>query len=239
MSTRRRASYETNHFLGASAKFIRSTLAEAFRADAVAADAGYLLQAPDLGLSAGLSMLNLGSNLRYRDDGESDPLPVTFRGGAAYEPKWVGDLSFPPGQRLIVAADVEYLYHERIPRGNLGLEYAIYERQCLRLGYQIDPDVLGLTFGFGAAWRDLRFDYAWSAASEFTDSHRFNVTYRFGKVSRGRREARRRVDIEDLPGRDEIRGGIDEAVPRSMERSGERPRREPEEPRPRLPGWIY
>ncbi|HVE14999.1 MAG TPA: PorV/PorQ family protein [Elusimicrobiota bacterium] len=231
-----RESYPTDHFLGANVKFIRSTLAQSYSATAVAADAGYFAKVPDLGLAGGLSLSNMGTHMRYTDGGIADPLPLTARLGLSYAPRFLEDLRNPPGQKLVFAGDAQYLYYEHLARGYVGLEYTVYGQECLRLGYQLNNDVGGVTFGFGVGWQRFQFDYAWTASSEFTDTHRFSVSYRFGGVSRRAREAHHRPRIEDFPESGPDRQTLEQAVPQTMDAP---PRRPSPEGRPLSPGWIY
>ena len=60
-------------------------------------------------------------------------------------------LETPPSQSVLFSLDGDYLYYERTPHANIGVEYSAMRMYHLRLGYQIHRDVAGLTFGFGLA----------------------------------------------------------------------------------------
>lgn len=227
------SSYDIQHFLGVSGKYVRSTLAETYSASALAADMGYLVRSPETGLSFGASLLNLGQKMRFIDEG--DPLPLAMRAGFG----WILPLdrmSVPPAQALTFALDGDWLAHERQWHANLGAEYSAMRLFALRLGYQFNRDVVGITAGFGVSFAGFALDYAWAVSDALTDTHRFNFTYRFGRVTRMKREEPRRPFIESVPEGQDLKG---------ME--GERPQSfdPPRRPRPAgrpgggAPGWIY
>ncbi|MFH1724143.1 MAG: PorV/PorQ family protein [Elusimicrobiota bacterium] len=224
-----------HHFLGVSGKLVRSTLAQTYSATAFASDIGYFLDVPDVGVTAGASVLNLGSDMRFIEEG--DPLPLTVRGGFAYRPALPGAVTLGESRALLLAADGEYLTFERQWYVNLGMEYSVLQQHALRLGYRLNRDVVGLTIGFGASWRGIGIDYAWGMTETFSDTHRIGFTYRFGWVSARQRESRRRPFIESMPEREELED-IEEEVPRTLE-PARRPRRRVPEKRRTAPGWIY
>lgn len=225
-------SYGINHFLGVAGKYVRSTLVERYSAHAVTADAGYLLQAPEAGVSAGLSALNVGGNLRY--DQEADPLPTLMRGGLAYQ--W----GVPGLHAWTAAADAEYLLREKDWRVNAGAEYFIQRSYGLRLGYRFLRDSVGLTAGIGFRWRSrILFDYAIALGRSLSDSHRVTVSYRFGSVAPAARGRARRPFIQTAPERAPVEN-IEERVPVEDPAPRPRPRPLPRDERPAgLPGWIY
>ena len=224
-----------HHYLGFSAKWIRSTLADQFSASTFAGDVGYFLRVPEWRLTGGVSILNLGGEMTFIDEG--DPLPVTLRAGFAYDPilpdRWISRRD----QALLVAVDVEYLSREEQYFANLGLEYSFLRRHALRVGYRFKQDTVGLTFGFGTAWRGIEIDYAWALASDLGNAHRFAFTYRFGRVTSAKREKKKRPFIERMPDREELRG-IEERRPVPVDPPKRRPRRQPRRERI-APGWIY
>jgi hypothetical protein len=223
-------SWGINHFLGVSGKYVRSTLVERFTAQAVTADAGYLVQVPEAGLSAGVAVLNAGGELRY--DQESDPLPTLMRAGGAYQ--W----GTPGLHAWTAAADAEYLLQDKAWRANMGVEYFLQRSYGLRLGYQFFRDTVGLTAGVGLRWRSrVLFDYAFALGRSLSDMHRFTVSYRFGGVAPATRSRARRPFIQTAPERTPIEG-IEERVPAAE--PPPRPRPLPRDERPSgVPGWIY
>lgn len=230
----RKQEYVIDHFIGVSGKFIRSTLAERYSASSYAADLGYLGRVQDAGVSVGLAILNVGSRMRFIDHG--DPLPMSFRGGVSFRPLLAELAVLPQEQSLLFSADGEYFLYERQWHVSLGMEYVLMRSYALRLGYQLHRDLAGMTVGFGGAWRNFRVDYGWAFNEDFSDTHRFSVTYRFGKVPAYKREFKRRPFIESMPEREDLQG-LEEEVPRDLA-PPRRPRRTV--PQDRLPpGWIY
>jgi hypothetical protein len=101
----RDSSYEINHYMGVAGKFVRSTLAGGYGAQAWAGDAGYLVHCPELGASAGFSAQNMGSKMKFVE--QSDPLPMTMRGGFAYQ------FSVASIHSFTAAADADYRLYEK------------------------------------------------------------------------------------------------------------------------------
>jgi len=220
-------------YVGVAGKYIRSTLAEQYSASAYAADAGYFVESPELGLGVGLALQNFGTKMTFISEG--DPLPMTFRGGLSYLLP-LDMLETPPSQALLFAGDGDYLYDERQWHANVGLEYSAMRSYFLRLGYQIHRDLAGITFGFGLIWRGLSFDYAWAFNESFGDFHRFGVTWRFGKVPVRTREAPQRPFIENMPERMEMEE-LEKKTPQSLD-DNPRPRRVPSDSGA-ASDWIY
>lgn len=225
----REASYGVNHFLGISGKFLRSTLVEQYSDSTLSVDAGYLAHSPEAGLSLGASILNLTGKLRYID--EADPLPTTMRGGLAYQG------GVPSLHTFTLAADAEYLLHERQWLADAGFEYFWVKTYGFRAGYQFLRDAMGLTLGFGVRWRSrILLDYAWVMGNGLNDSHRFTVSYRFGGVTPAARARQRRPYIETIPEKEKLRD-ISERAP--VPEPAPRPRASPRERSGGVPGWIY
>lgn len=222
-------SLHLDHYVGAGGKYLRSTLVDSYHAQTMTGDLGYLLHAPDIGWSAGVSGLNLGGKLKFRE--LADPLPTTVRAGAA----WQGGV---PGQHFVIAAlDGDYLTHERELHVNAGMEYFWERSYGGRIGYQFNREDSGLTLGFGIRWRGrMLFDYGWALGNELNAAHRITLTYRFGGVPPSQRARQRRPYIESVPERERLRG-IEDRQP--VEDSFRRPRPVPRERSRGVPGWIY
>ncbi|MBI5629405.1 MAG: PorV/PorQ family protein [Elusimicrobia bacterium] len=223
------AHYGINHYLGASGKFIRSTLVEQYHASAMSADAGYLAHSPEAGASFGLSVLNLGGQLKYIE--LADPLPTTLRSGVALQQSYAGS------HGVTWAADSEYLTHERQWRADAGVEYIWLKTYAARLGYQFLRDNGGLTMGLGLRWRGRIFvDYAWSMGGDLGGTHRFTFTYRFGAAAPVQRSKPRRQRVWQ-PARPRLQE-LDDKVPEPLD-SPPAPRPAPREQSLGIPGWIY
>ncbi|MFA6318093.1 MAG: PorV/PorQ family protein [Elusimicrobiota bacterium] len=223
--------YNINHFLGVAAKLIHSSLAERYSATAAAADAGYLAQCPDLGVSLGFSAVNLGNKLRYVE--ANDPLPAAARMGVSYlyKPK--------PTHEVLLAADGDFLFNDRLWHTALGMEYFWNKMFGFRLGWQFNRQTLGLTAGLGVAWRKrFTFDYAWAAGAS-GNSHRITFGYRFGGIVQSSRGRTRRPFVEISPGQESMPANA-EVVP-IEEKPRKKPRpAPPQDVRPSgVPGWIY
>jgi hypothetical protein len=215
-----------DHYAGLSGKILRSTLVEQYSAAAATVDAGYLAKSTDLGASFGASLLNIGGKLKYLE--VSDPLPTIARLGFAY------DLRLPAAQNMILASDAEYLLKEKRAHVNAGLEYFWQRNYGLRLGYQFLRDTLGLTAGFSLKWREkFVFDYAWAMGSSLNNSHRFTVSYRFGRIPGARPKAAAPAQ--------EITPSIENGEPQKIEDSPQETPGQvlPSRPSPDSPDWIY
>ncbi len=219
-----------DHFLGVSGEYLRSTLAESYHATAYAANIGYLVRAPDQGISVGLAALNLGGKLRYVD--QADPLPAATRLGVS----WQGGPN--PDQSVIAAADGEYVLDERVWHANAGVEYFWQRRYGLRVGYQFNRgDQGGLTMGVGLRWRGrILFDYAWDLGDLLANAHRVTLSYRFGGVPPSVRGRQRQPFIEAAPEHEEL-PDLNQQRPDVQEY--QRPRPVPRERPQGVPGWIY
>ena len=220
-------SYGVNHYVGASAKYVRSSLAGGYSAQAAAADLGYLAHSSERGLSLGASLLNIGTKMKFVSVG--DPLPLTARGGVAYQ------FRIPAGNSLIVAVDGEYHVYEKQILAEAGAEYFLLKSYGLRLGYQFLRDSVGLTVGFGLRWRGrVLIDYAWGMSNTLGDTQRISLTYRFAGVPasiRGRQRQQRLLDT--TPG--EAEPSREQSSPIEIPPNKAAPSVRPEG----LPGWIY
>ena len=223
------ATYQVDHFVGVSGKYVRSTILT-YSASAFAADFGYLVNSPESGWSFGASALNFGRKIRYVD--EDEPLPSTLRGGFA----WRGGT--PAEHSVLASLDGDYLLIEEQWHANAGLEYFWEKLYGARLGYQFHRDEAGLTMGLGLRWQGrLMLDYAWALGQVLSSSHRVTMTYRFGGASKAQRARERRPFIESVPERVQPRD-IEQRRPRVVEPPA-RPREVPRERVQGVPGWIY
>jgi len=227
----KQGAYGINHFAGVSGKFVQSTLVEEYSAHAFAADVGYLANSPEAGLSLGLSALNLGGALKYIDT--ADPLPSTLRGGLAWQTN-------SPAHAFLIAADGEWLTHEKQWHANAGLEYFWFKSAGLRLGYQFHRDSGGLTVGLGLRWKSrILIDYAWAMNEDLNDAHRVTLTWRFGPVEPGSRGGGRPF-IETSPERAPLRDLYEQRPEVEAPLAPERPfKRSPQQQEEGVPGWIY
>lgn len=231
----KREDVTVHHYMGLGAKWIRSTLAEQYSASTFAADFGYFVRVPEWRTTAGFALKNLGGDLTFVESG--DPLPLTLAGGFAFDPSLPDSFLTRRDTALLFAVDGEYLSREKQWQADLGVEYSLLRRHALRLGYRLNQDTVGLTFGFGTAWNGIEIDYAWGLTSALSDTHRFSFTYRFGRVAAQKREMKQRPFIERMPDRDELKD-IEEQTPVPVDPPKRRPRRQPRR-QGVAPGWIY
>jgi len=170
---------------GVSLKLVRVDLAPADktqdraagRGTTFAADIGGLYKLPSLKSSVGLTIQNLGPNIAYIDQDQSDPLGRNVKLGVAVTP-FETEL-----YRVLLAADVN---KSLLPSGawieNGGGEFEFNRILSLRAGYIYDPrgTVKDLTYGLGLNYHGIRIDYASVPQSEFLSRvNRFSASYHF------------------------------------------------------------
>jgi hypothetical protein len=170
---------------GVALKLVRVDLAPADktqdraagRGTTFAADIGGLYKVPRLKTSVGLVLQNLGPNIAYIDQDQSDPLGRNAKLGFAVTP-------FETEMyRVLLAADVN---RSLLPHGafieDAGGEFEFNRLLALRVGYIYDPrgTVKDLTYGLGLNYRGIRIDYASVPQSEFLNRvNRFSASYHF------------------------------------------------------------
>jgi len=145
-----------------------------------AADFGGLFKMPKWKSSFGVTLNNIGHDIAYIDDDESDPLGRNVRIGAAYSPIETDIHS------VIVSADAtRFLLSGRtlaIDVWGVGGEYTFNRLISFRGGYYSDPvgTIESYTLGFGLVYKGLAFDYANVPQSEFLERvSRYSIGYRF------------------------------------------------------------
>src|SRR6266550_48746 len=170
---------------GVALKLVRVDLAPADktqdraagRGTTFAADIGGLYRIPRLKSSLGLAIQNVGPNIAYIDQDQSDPLGRNVKLGVAVTPLETETY------RVLVAADVN---RSLLSHGawieNAGGEFEFNRLLALRAGYIYDPrgTVKDLTYGLGLIYRGIRIDYASVPQSEFLSRvNRFSASYHF------------------------------------------------------------
>ncbi|MFI5363540.1 MAG: PorV/PorQ family protein [Elusimicrobiota bacterium] len=160
--------------LGAEIKYIRESIAGIAGAGA-AFDLGALYAAPSLpGLALGLSLQNAGPTVKY--EGETQNLPLTLRGGAAYAFE-------AAGQKCAASFDV---VKERSsgPSVALGLETVLAAAVPIRLGLATNASAgPGLTTGVGYVHDGFSFDYAFVPFGDLGSVNRLSLTFRWGNAA--------------------------------------------------------
>lgn len=148
------------------------------------------------GLDFGATLQNIGPNVTYVDQSQSDPLPMTFRLGAAFRA-----LDDPISKLTVSAemskilADENHLF-QRFVSGwqhmdetilSVGAEYTYLQLLSLRGGFFADQagGVVGPSFGVGVEYKfDDRYrltaDFGMIVAGELTDYNKiFSVGFEF------------------------------------------------------------
>jgi hypothetical protein len=174
--------------LGMSGRYIEESIAT-YHASAYAVDLGVLKRFSGSPFSLGAAITNLGTQLRFIDQGY--PLPLTVSLGAAYgmTPK------FPSAISLQVD-----MPRDQSPIVRLGFEYGGFGPLALRMGYRqlagdqrsaIVGNQLGQTYsgisafygffmGVGLRTKWGNFDYALQPQGDLGTENRFSFTARFG-----------------------------------------------------------
>ncbi len=170
------------HYLGASAKYIKSTLpddpmlsAGDVNAEGVAFDVGYQGYAPEYGFGLGVSLLNMGPDITYIDAKEK--LPLTLRAGIAF------DLIHLDKFSLNLAGDYIRYINEKDNRAHVGAEAWIIDILAARAGYRfLEDDKNNITLGFGIRLLGFEVDYGFMLDPLFGgDVNQISITYTFQK----------------------------------------------------------
>lgn len=173
---------------GATGKFYRFELAQEARASGFAGDAGVQWRSPLKGLSLGAALQNAGSGVRYEAD--SDPLPLTARGGASFAwesaPAKPGTdpeaLTARTGMRVLASAEAVKARDERTT-GALGAELAMdfgpSTSIALRGGWRLNSDANRLTVGIGMREGRFTLDYAMAEKRTLGQTHYAGLGVRF------------------------------------------------------------
>jgi hypothetical protein len=177
--------------LGATAKLIAEKIADA-TASAYAADLG-LLYKPTSKLNLGAVLANMGSDIKFVNEGDS--LPLAGRLGATYKltPSW--DIS------------TEGVYRKTgLASGSLGVEWRYGEYFSFRGGYNTAHikelgGASGATAGLGIFFWGQEFSYAWVPLGDLGVTHYFSVVFRLStspREEKPRLKASADNDFEDI-----------------------------------------
>lgn len=173
---------------GANAKLIRQRIKNS-AANAVAADFGVMYAFADSPFKFGASLANLGTKIKFEDEGY--PLPLVIRLG--FSADFMGKVP------LLACAEMDFPNDSKgVLR--LGLEYGGFENLALRAGYKTvssdDRDAVlgtnlggggssgvsnlyGFFMGVGFKFKSASLDYALLPYGELGNSHRFSVGMKF------------------------------------------------------------
>jgi hypothetical protein len=164
--------------LGAAVKFIERKI-DQDHASSYALDFGGVTRIPGKPLQLGASILNVGPGVRFID--QTDPLPLTFALGAAYE----------PSRSFTLRADIKHEPNDQRTTGMTGFEFAPVSAVALRAGYQFPLsstgdslwDMNNVRGGLGLRFSRFRLDYALAPMGDLGLTHRFTFSMGFGGKS--------------------------------------------------------
>lgn len=155
---------------GVNFKIIRSEIYHS-NAVAVAADIGFLYEY-DKNINFAFVISNLGTEMKYEDEG--DKLPLSIKAGAGYR-----------YNNLNLSAEIEEYLYDEIFYPSFGLEYFLKNSLALRLGYRFNYDTsnlgneVGFSAGFGIITKDVSFNYAYVPFGELGDINKFELGIKF------------------------------------------------------------
>jgi long-subunit fatty acid transport protein len=159
---------------GVTANFVHEGLAE-FNQQTYAFDVGTLYDVGVLGMKIGMTISNIGSQVKFID--REARIPAMFRVGSSL------NLLQSADQHLIGSLEFSHP-PDNAERLNVGTEYSFKNFVHLRGGYNINYDAEGLAGGVGfhfpvsvAGEADL--DYAYTDMQDLGGVHRFSLTFEF------------------------------------------------------------
>jgi hypothetical protein len=158
---------------GLSGKYVSSSLIEKYSASAFAADCGLLWAPAESILSAGLSVHNIGTALRYRSLDESLPVNADF--GICLKPIETY------GNKLLIGGGVNWKKDTESYAGTLGTEYSIDEIMSFRINYSLDKNnLIPFNAGLGFFIWHSRLDYTWTNYNNSENMHSISISTLFG-----------------------------------------------------------
>ncbi len=180
--------------VGLSGKFIHADLAPADltlekldgTGSSVAIDAGMLWKIPRYRINFGTSLTNLGPDITFIDQEQSDPLPLTLRVGVAWTAlssevnNFIATVDFEQSLVWLIDSATQTrrseIYH-------LGMEYRYINLLAGRLGYVYDQDgdFKDFTYGLGFIYKGkVALDYANVPQATTLDRvHRWSISVSF------------------------------------------------------------
>ncbi|MEW5994580.1 MAG: PorV/PorQ family protein, partial [Candidatus Zixiibacteriota bacterium] len=189
----------TRFSFGATFKYVGEEIHKE-RAQGFAFDFGTLLHTGFRSLRLGMSISNMGPEMKFTGpdlsigyderDGQGSnadiaaqvkttpyDLPMTFRVGMAY------DVEMGPKSILTLAGELKHP-SDNIRQGSLGAEWGFSDQFFLRGGYKFNYDEEGLSLGGGLNTRvskgtSLVIDYAWQDFGRLESAQRFSVGFVF------------------------------------------------------------
>ena len=165
---------------GINAKAIVSSI-DTYGSSALALDGGLLYVDTASRVQAGLSLLNLGSQLSSFG-ADAEPLPLDLRLGVSHNLRGLPLLLAVNFSRLLDETDN---FFDRFSSFSVGGEFTLSKPIRLRVGYnnRVRQDVpigaskgfSGISAGFGLVVKDYRLDYAFNSFDKVGGTHRVSI----------------------------------------------------------------
>ena len=157
--------------LGMAVKYVEGAIAGE-KASAVAVDLGMTSGLGKLPVSAGLSVQNLGTPMKYIS--QKDPLPLTFAAGLLF--------NIVPGFNM--ALDVKRLIYDKQTDVSVGTEYSFIPGFALRTGYMMNNAVIdtrnrGFSVGAGVNLLGTQVDYSVTPFGVLGDAQKITLKKKF------------------------------------------------------------
>jgi hypothetical protein len=163
---------KNNLFFGTNLKFIQEKIYD-YSASAYALDFGLLYNVVKTKLDLGMSLLNIGTPIKFKD--EADMLPLEIRVGSAYYFK----------EKIIIGFDISQSIDNN-PELHCGMQYLPFSFIAFRAGYKYkiggnDIERTGVSVGVGICYKIITLDYAFVPFGTFGDTHKVFLSFKFGK----------------------------------------------------------
>ena len=160
-----------NIHTGLAIKYLNEEIDD-YSASAAAFDAGILFADNENPFSAGLTLQNVGTKMRFIN--QKEDLPLLLKLGVAYN--FFNDF-------VTAHIDCRKIKNKNVDF-QMGTEINILKYCKLRIGYDKANDAAkGLTFGFDLNLQNgFELNYAYVPYTEFNTSHKFTMSYSFGKL---------------------------------------------------------
>ena len=158
--------------LGINIKYIKSEISD-ISSHGYAFDMGGIYKTNIKGLNFGLSAQNIGTKMKFMDEGDS--LPLTIRTGITYA--ILGNIN--------LSMEADRFVKEKKTTLSAGVEYIILSGLSLRTGYLKNLNMenietgTGISGGFSLMVRKLKLEYAVTPFGELGDSQRFSMGMKF------------------------------------------------------------
>lgn len=173
---------------GFAYKFVKLKLLDRYETRTHAVDAGARWDTPLRGFALGAAVQHVGGGVKFAS--ERDPLPMTWRVGAAFSRDF-WDLRRLPGAEdlegldLLGTVDVTRTRGERVAVKvgvEMGFDMPIMGRADVRFGHQFRRDIEGFTFGLGFREKAWQLDYSLGTIEDLEMRHQATLSFWFGRV---------------------------------------------------------